>query len=286
MKLHCIFVASCTLLVSGGVEFVGVQAFSTPTTATRSAPLSIRSTLFHIGSVPSYSNTAVASRIPSTILKASDEEEDDLDASKKVKVDPLVKETSVLLRRLSWFAWWAQLILTTVSSVTLLFAKNVIEASAGTAVSSPAEALATPSLPNFVLAGAGIALSFGSIFWTWAARRLARRLLKKPTTQIQAASLLRKSIGFGVTLNLVGMLTSLLSAEQIVGVLAIKVLTTSRTVTLLESSSLLQPLDILVVQANTNTLFSHFSSLVTLLYMTRSLAKLDPPSTEASPRQA
>jgi hypothetical protein len=204
--------------------------------------------------------------------------EEDEDERPRVKVDPLIKDTSILLRRLSWLVWWVQLILTTVASVTLLFARNVIQES-NTSIK------AVNSLPNFVLAGAGIALSFGSIFWTWATRRLSGRLLKKPTSRIQAANMLRKSINVGVTINILGMLFTLLGAEQIVGVLAIKVLTTSRTVTLMESSSLLQPLDILVVQANTNTLFSHFSSLAALLYLSKSLLKLDPPSVEGDERR-
>jgi hypothetical protein len=192
------------------------------------------------------------------------------------KIDPVVKDAALILRRLSWFTWWSQLTLTTVSAITLLFARNVIEAQSG--------AIAAPSLPNFLLAGVSIGLSFFSIFWTWANRRLARRLLRKPTKPLQAATMLRKSITAGVTLNLFGMLTSLISAEQIVGALAIKVLTSAparTTVALLESSSnYLQPLDILVVQASTNTLFSHFTSLAALLYMTRLLAKLDPPERE------
>lgn len=216
------------------------------------------------------------------IKGAAPEDNGDESVAKVVKVDPVVKETAVLLRRLSWLTWWSQLILTTVSSVTILFARNVIGASTTTAAS--AYSMINASLPNFVLAGLGIGLSFTSIFWTWASRRLARRLLRKPTKPFEAAAMLRKSITVGVTLNLFGMLTSLISAEQIVGALAIKVLTSAparTTVALLESSSnYLQPLDILVVQANTNTLFSHFSSLAALLYMTKSLAKLDPPSSK------
>ena len=196
------------------------------------------------------------------------------------KIDPVVRQASVLLRRLSWFTWWSQLILTTVSSVTLLFARNVIVGAAQPVVRGVSTF--SPSLPNFLLAGISIALSFFSIFWTWANRRLARRLLRKPTPALQAATMLRRSIHTGVTLNLIGMLTSLISAEQIVGTLAIKVLTSAparSTVALIESTSnYLQPLDILVVQANTNTLFSHFTSLVALLYMTRFLPKLDPRS--------
>jgi hypothetical protein len=207
-------------------------------------------------------------------LGLADDDEDDKERP-KVKVDPVVKETSLLLRRLSWLSWWSQIILTTVSSVTLLFARNVIKQSD-----------ASISLPNFVLAGTGIVFAYGSVFWTWATRRLSRRLLKKPTTRVQAANLLRKSINVGVTINILGMLITIVGAEQVVGVLAIKVLTTSSSaLTMMQSSSLLQPLDILVVQANTNTLFSHFSSLVALLYVSRSLLKLDPPSVEGDERR-
>ena len=99
--------------------------------------------------------------------------------------------------------------------------------------------------------------------------------------------MLRKSIDVGVVINLIGMMFTIIGAEQIVGGLAIKVLTTSsRSVALgAESSQFLQPLDILVVQANTNTLFSHFSNLVAMLFLTRSVAKLDPPSVEGDERK-
>ena len=130
-------------------------------------------------------------------------------------------------------------------------------------------------------------MTFLSIFWTWGGgARLSRRLLRRPTSQIKTANMLRRAIRVGVTLNLVGMLTTLLGAEQTVGVLAIKVLTARpwaaggamMAATLVDGS--LQPLDILVVQANTNLLCSHFCSLVSLLYLTKFVQKLDPPSSE------
>ena len=72
----------------------------------------------------------------------------------------------------------------------------------------------------------GIVVSFMSIFWTWGGgARLSRRLLRRPTSRIQAARMLRKAIDVGVSLNLIGMFLTLLGAEQTVGVLAIKVLT-------------------------------------------------------------
>ena len=122
-----------------------------------------------------------------------------------------------------------------------------------------------------------------SIFWTWGGgARLSRRLLRRPTTRIQAANMLRKAIDVGVSLNLIGMFLTLLGAEQTVGVLAIKVLTARPWNNPMMAGAAfdgaLQPLDILVVQANTNALLSHFCSLVSLLYLTRYVKKLDPPS--------
>ena len=219
-----------------------------------------------------------------------EKKKDDDDPNLDVHVDPLVRDTSLIMRRLSWLSWWAQLVLTTVSSVTLLFARNVITRVAPTAASptTSTAGAAAAAMPNFVLAGTAIILSFASILWTGASRRLSRRLLKRPTTTLQAANMLRKDINVGVTLNLLGMLCTILGAEQIVGALAIKVLTTaSYRATLLDvgSSGMLQPLDILVVQANTNTLFSHFCSIAAFLYLTRQVDKLDPPSVVGNERR-
>jgi hypothetical protein len=97
--------------------------------------------------------------------------------------------------------------------------------------------------------------------------------------------MLRRAIKLGSMLNLVGMGLTLLGAGQIVGGLAIKVLTMSQGTVLALGNvagggglQTLQPLDILIVQANVNLLLSHYLSLVGLLYLVRYLDKLDPPS--------
>lgn len=42
-----------------------------------------------------------------------------------MSTDALVAETSLGLKRVSWLSWWAQVILTTISAVILIFARNV-----------------------------------------------------------------------------------------------------------------------------------------------------------------
>lgn len=99
----------------------------------------------------------------------------------------------------------------------------------------------------------------------------------------------RKAVKVGVTLNIVGMLVTLVGAEQIVGQLAVKVLTMQgafgNPALMGAAAQTLQPLDILVVQANTNTLLSHFCSMVCALYLTKFVGKLDPPSVEDDERK-
>lgn len=214
--------------------------------------------------------------------RLSHEDENDFEKpEERPKVDALVELVSLRMKRVSFLSWWAQVILTTVAGVTLLFTRNVLNLE-----SNPANKAAL--LPNYFVAGASISLSLISIFWTWATRRLSRRLLRKPTTRIQAANMLRKDITVGTCLNLMGMAFAIFGAEQIIGGLAVKVLTTSTSAPAIyqsaQAASLLQPLDILVVQANTNTLFSHFCSIVAYLFLGRSIGQLDPPSYESDER--
>lgn len=193
-------------------------------------------------------------------------------------VDSLVNLASKKLTAAGWFSWWSQVILTVISSVTFIFARNVMESQ----TASPIEFGRVAS--KFVLPGVGIVTSIMSIIWTWGGRRLARRFVRKQTSQVEAANLLRRVITVGCTLNLIGLLTSLLGAQYIVGTLVAKAMQNvvgfGGNMGGLVASQTLQPLDVLVVQANTNVLTSHFMSLACFLWLTRMVDLLDPPSLE------
>ena len=146
--------------------------------------------------------------------------------------------------------------------------------------------------PLCLLNPLGITLSVMSIFWTWGGARLSRRLLRDGTSRISAANLTRRAVKVGTTINLLGMFVTLLGAFVILGDLATKVLTSqgmapfglSGVGTAAVAAQTIQPLDILVVQANANTLLSHFASLFFVLFLTRFVDRLDPPSMEDDPR--
>jgi ABC-type iron transport system FetAB permease component len=110
---------------------------------------------------------------------------------------------------------------------------------------------------------------------------LAKRFVRRDTSPVEAANLLRRVITVGCTLNLLGLLVSLLGAQYIVGTLVAKAMQNVVGYgNMAISSQVLQPLDVLVVQANTNVLTSHFVSLGCLLWLTRMVDVLDPPSLE------
>ena len=159
--------------------------------------------------------------------------------------------SSHLSRVRNRFSWWAQAILSTISGVLLLFANSV-----------------TASISTFALVGRALALgglgcAIASTLWTWGYARLAAKIGRSPeTTPADASSQARNIAGFGTTLNMVGMLLCLLGAEAIVGTLAAKALTTSQSAAIGVAASPVQALDMLIVQANTNILFSHFLGLL------------------------
>jgi hypothetical protein len=216
-------------------------------------------------------------------------DDDDINLSKSrsdrmisMKQKIVTKETSQLLRRVSWFSWWAQVILTTVSAVILVFAQNVFLSNTTTVLRSQQQNRSNYTPLYF--SGIGLFVSAASIVWTWAnGARLSQRLIRgsysSSMVPVPSVSKIRtwiqRTVGVGIRLNLVGLACHLIAAEQIVGVLAVKVLTTfgsgGGTAAGVANTNfflnIVQPLDILIVQANTNALFSHFVSLVSLLYI-------------------
>jgi hypothetical protein len=191
-----------------------------------------------------------------------------------IVVDELCVDASNMLQRISWISWWSQAILSVVDTVILYCAHNVLRYSKwsdGTA--------------GLIIAASGLAVSFVSMFWTWRGVRLGKRLVQKDLARITAANMIRRSIKVGVIVNVLGIALALVGAEQIVGSLTIKALT--------QPGGLggkgrfgrrrgirLQPLDILVVQGNANTILSHVCSLVAYMCISKLVKRLDPPSVD------
>ncbi|CAM9294804.1 unnamed protein product, partial [Phaeothamnion confervicola] len=197
--------------------------------------------------------------------------ESDQDGSRARAIRTRLRNSSSLFRSVSWVAWWAQVITSTVSAVILLFSNSITDRQARASFLSN----------GVLLAGAGLTLSAVSIFWTYGyivrARRWSSRRLQLPQQPDKLPEIRRqtiRSLRVGVYINLLGMLVTLLGAEQIVGTLVAKgfqpfsgpVVAGSVGAAQL-SASQFRALDIFIVQANTNTLLSHFAGLCNALFL-------------------
>jgi len=176
--------------------------------------------------------------------------------------DPIVARLRKRLWGVGWLSWWAQTILTVVSAVLLLFASTV---------KLPSPAL----LGGLLLALTGLATSFCSMLWTWGYTRISVKLGKEAIAPAEAAKRAAGALRKGLLLNLLGMGVSLLGAEAIIGTLTAKALTQAATVAVGSVSAPVQALDLLIVQANTNTLASHFIGLCASLRLLRAARACD-----------
>lgn len=184
---------------------------------------------------------------------------------------------NLLYMRFSWLTWWAQVILSVISGVILTFANTV-------RLSGFSKSLWTS---GFSFSTIGVILSFVSTFWTWNVTRLNRRIQLNKIQKANIIPTLRKYSEISIALSLVGMLVTLIGAEQIVGTLASKVLMSQSYINVvtapgLSPSSSLQPLDIFLVQANTNALVAHFFPLLCYSCLQKYLPHDVPPNTTTS----
>ncbi len=161
-----------------------------------------------------------------------------------------VERLQASLAAMGWLSWWGQAILSTVSGVLLLFANSV--------TTKPSAV----TLIGRALAVGGLGCAIASALWVLGYSRLGRRLTSKSMSASEAAAAVSNSIRVGTVLNIAGMTLSILGAEAIVGTLAAKALTTSTTAAVGVVSSPVQALDVLIVQANTNTIACHFVGLL------------------------
>ncbi|KAI0562983.1 hypothetical protein FGB62_48g072 [Gracilaria domingensis] len=177
-----------------------------------------------------------------------------------------IQSASRALWRIGWFTWWLQLILTVIAAVILLFAFLF----PGINVRSAASAA------GFAVSGVGIVFAFLSLFWTYGYTRLALWLGEKHD-QEKAKLRINRRLRFGMLFSITGMVILLLGLQAIVGTLLARLLGTgivspyapAQNVAggaLVSNSGLVQPVDILVVQACANGLTGLLIALVSTIW--------------------
>lgn len=180
---------------------------------------------------------------------------------------PAIRRISGAFRRFGWISFWIQIVLGVIASLALIFA--IASISARTSGNNP---------------GAGAGLFFTSVgqvavfvgaFWAYRYTRVGRQLRSKDEAKRPKPKAAIRILRLGLYISLGGMLLTLLGAEATVGSLLAKALSQPQGAAVFGAPGNLgqyvQPLDIFVIQANTNILLAHFFGLVFTLWILNSL---------------
>lgn len=197
--------------------------------------------------------------------------------SESLSLPPAVKRAAGAFRITGWVSFWVQLVLAIVSGIVLLFAAGGLGA---------ASTVQTPPVPGGAPAGdftrpetgiglflavLGLLVLFAGAFWAFRYTRISRRLRLPDAQARPKRGDVLTALRFGLVINLVGMLLTILGAQAIVGSLVGKSFSQGFTIFTGNALRFITPLDIFLVQANINTIMAHFIGLIASLVLLRIL---------------
>ncbi len=172
-------------------------------------------------------------------------------------------EIAQAFRLAGWISFWSQVVLGSVAAVVLLFSG----VSRDVAVANERTGTGLGIFFAFV----GVITLAVSLFWAFRYTRIARQLQSSNPNNRPRKSDTIQLLRFGLIVNLAGLLITIVGALAIVGALLAKSLAIPQTgggaLVQIEPSRIIRPLDIFVVQANTNTIAAHFAGLVASIWL-------------------
>ncbi|WP_243146586.1 DUF3611 family protein [Scytonema sp. UIC 10036] len=180
-----------------------------------------------------------------------------------------IRAIAQAFRLTGWISFWTQLVLGIVSAGILLSA--IVFSRGGNNSNNPGTGFgAFFAVAGLIALGIGIYLAFR---YTRIGRGLDSSNANNRPRKIETVQVLQ----FALVVHLAGMLLTLLGAQAIAGTLIVKSLTLPQfgvgVYTQIDPNRIIQPIDIFVVQANTNTVTAHFAGLVSSIWLLYRLSK-------------
>ncbi len=173
---------------------------------------------------------------------------------------PALQRVAITLRTIGRISFWLQTVLGVVSTLILLFATF----SSGVGRQGTQAGNQGTGFGIFFAICGLVTLGVGAYFalrYTRTAQQLLEtgRPTKADTLQI---------IRLGLIVNMVGMLVTIVGAFATIGsILAKSVSQFQGSLTVIDPSRFVQPADLFVVQANTNTIAAHFAGIAASLWL-------------------
>lgn len=185
--------------------------------------------------------------------------------SESSSLPPALQRVAMSLRTFGGISFWLQLILGVVSLFVLVFAtisgsvgRNTSQANQGTGFGV-----------FFAICGL-VTLGVGAYF-AFRYTRISKDLLESNAAGRPSKADTLQIIRLGLIVNLVGMLLTIVGAQAIIGSILAKSFAQPQGAVgvggIVDLNRFVQPLDLFVVQANTNTIAAHFVGITASLWL-------------------
>ncbi len=185
---------------------------------------------------------------------------------------PALRRISGAFRLFGWISFWSQSVIAIVSTLILGFSSAII----GLQSPTPQAARDNPGAgAGLVFAVLGLGGLYLGAYWAFRYTRLSRQLRAPEGRDRPKPGDVIKSLRVGLLVNLVGMLLTLLGGEALIGSLVAKALSQPQgNAAFFESiTQAIQPLDIWIVQANTNIALAHFIGICISLWLVQVMGR-------------
>jgi hypothetical protein len=190
--------------------------------------------------------------------------------SDSFSLPPAIRRAASGFRIAGWVSFWAQVVLGVVSAIALSFAALNLGAPPPPQVPG-----ANPAATNnnsiigigLFFAVFGLLALLAGAFWAFRYTRLSQRLRSSDSQLRPKRGEALQALRIGLLINLAGMLGTILGAQAIVGALAARSMAQGFASIVGSLPAYISPLQILAVQANTNTILAHFIGLIATLWL-------------------
>jgi len=188
------------------------------------------------------------------------------------QLPPALRRIVGAFRIYGWASFWAQSVLAVVSTLVLGFSSAVISLQSSTQQAARDNPGAGAGLFFAVLGLIGLYLG---AYWAFRYTRLSRKLRVADGRDRPKPGDVLQALRIGLLVNLSGMLLTLLGGEALIGALVAKALSQPQgNAAFFESiTQAIQPLDIWVVQANTNIALAHFIGICISLWLVQVMGR-------------
>jgi len=173
---------------------------------------------------------------------------------------PKVEQAADNLKWCGRIGFWTQLVLGIISAVTVLFASLSLGDNSRTATQGTEFGILCAIL--------GIIVLVVAMYFAWRYMAISRLLRSPNPDQRPSKPDTLQVIRLGLTVNMVGMLIAIIGAETIAGIVLAKSLALPpNAISAQDLSRFVNSLDLLIVQANTNSIAAHFAGIVSSLVL-------------------